>query len=204
MSVGAGLATISWMARLIGRLAVLSLLVLAGCARMNVAVEPANLVGARPVMQFKLDGRLSVKTETQNFSGSLAWHRSADEETLLLSGPLGQGAAEIRRQGGVLVLKGADGTIVTEDSDERLMERALGLRLPLDGLVWWLSALPRPQVGFSAAAGEDGHLASLDQDGWHIEYSRYQRRGDRWLPGRIFASRGELEFRLVVDAWEAL
>lgn len=187
-----------------GRLAIILLLALVGCARMPVAIAPEALLAMRPVMQFKLDGRLSVKTETQNFSGSLAWLRAGHEETLLLSGPLGQGAAEIRRQGGVVVLKGADGSVVTEESDALLMERALGLRLPLDGLVYWLSALPRPRVEFRAAAGEDGHLASLDQDGWHIEYSRYQRRGDRWLPGRIFASRGELEFRLVVDAWEAL
>ncbi|NTV96572.1 MAG: outer membrane lipoprotein LolB, partial [Thiobacillus sp.] len=86
----------------------------------------------------------------------------------------------------------------------KLDKQVLGLRLPLDGLVWWLSALPRPEVEFSAAAGEDGRMASLDQDGWHIEYSRYQQRGERWLPGRIFVSRGELEFRLVVDSWEAL
>ena len=188
-------------ARLLGR-GLFLLLALTGCASLNVAVAPDSLRGQSPVMQFKLDGRLSVKTDSQTFSGSISWQRAVAEETLLLSGPLGQGAAEIRRQGGVVVLKAADGSVVTEASDEQLMERALGLRLPLDGLVWWLSALPRPQTGFSAAAGEDGHLASLDQDGWHIEYSRYQQRGERWLPGRIFASRGDLEFRLVVDAWE--
>mgnify|MGYP001024944253 CR=1 FL=1 len=187
-----------------GRFGLLALLVLVGCAQLKVAVAPESLRDARPVMQFKLDGRLSVKTDGQTFSGSLAWRRNGGEETLLLSGPLGQGAAEISRQGDLLVLKAADGTVVTEASDERLMERALGLRLPLDGLVWWLSALPRPEVAFRATAGEDGHLASLDQDGWHIEYSRYQLRGERWLPGRVFARRGDLEFRLVVDAWEAL
>lgn len=192
------------LARLSGRLAFLLLLVLAGCAQLKTLVAPAALREARPIMQFKLDGRLSVKTEVQNFSGSLNWHRVATGETLLLSGPLGQGAAEIRRQDGLLVFTAADGSVVTEENDERLMERALGLKLPLDGLVYWLSALPRPRVDFRAAADEAGRIVSLDQDGWHIEYSRYQLRGDRWLPGRIFANRGELEFRLVVDAWETL
>ena len=192
------------LARLSGRLAFLLLLVLAGCAQLKTLVAPTALRDARPIMQFKLDGRLSVKTEAQNFSGSLNWHRVATGETLLLSGPLGQGAAEIRRQDGLLVFTAADGSVVTEENDERLMERALGLKLPLDGLVYWLSALPRPRVDFRAAADEAGRIVSLDQDGWHIEYSRYQLRGDRWLPGRIFANRGELEFRLVVDAWETL
>lgn len=186
------------------RLGLLFLLLITGCAQLNIAVPPEALRDVRPVARFKLDGRLSVKTESQAFSGTLAWHRAGVEESLLLSGPLGQGAVEIRRQDGLLVLKAADGSLVAEDSDERLMERAIGLRLPLDGLVYWLSALPRPRAEFRAAAGEDGHLASLDQDGWHIEYSRYQLRGERWLPGRIFASRGDLEFRLVVDGWETL
>jgi outer membrane lipoprotein LolB len=189
---------------IVRRAALLAVLALAGCAQLTVLVAPESLRAGQPVMHFKLDGRLSVKSENDRLSGGIAWQRTGDQETLLLSGPLGQGAAEIRRQGGLVTLKAADGTVFTETSDERLMERAIGLRLPLDGLVWWLSALPRPEVEFRAAAGEDGRLASLDQDGWHIEYSRYRQVGERWLPGRIFASRGELEFRLVVDAWEAL
>lgn len=188
----------------IGRLGLFILLLLTGCAQLLVAVAPESLRSQQPLAQFRLDGRLSVKADGQHISASLAWQRTGTGETLLLSGPLGQGAAEIRRQDGLLTLKAADGSMVTETSDERLMEQAIGLRLPLDGLVWWLSALPRPEAEFRAVAGEDGRLASLDQDGWHIEYSRYRQVGERWLPGRIFASRGELEFRLVVDAWEAL
>lgn len=191
-------------ARILGLVGLVFTLLAGGCATVDVAVAPDSLRTQVPVDRFKLDGRLSVKTDAQRFSGSISWQRGEGAETLLLSGPLGQGAAEIRRQGGLVVFKAADGTVVTESSDERLMEQALGLRLPLDGLVWWLSALPRPEVAFKASAGADGHVASLDQDGWHIEYSRYQQRAGRWLPGRIFASRGDIEFRLVVDAWETL
>lgn len=190
--------------RRLGLLGLFCLLLLGGCASLERVFAPVNLRGQEPVQHFKLDGRLSVKTDSQRMSGSIRWRRLAEEETLLLSGPLGQGAAEIRRWDGSVTLTSADGTVVTETSDERLMEQALGLRLPLDGLVWWLSALPRPEASYHASAGADGHVASLDQDGWHIEYSRYQERAGRWLPGRIFASRGEIEFRLVVDAWETL
>lgn len=186
------------------RLAVAGLLLVAGCAQVPVLVEPAALKGVEPVNRFRLDARLSVKSETQAFSGSLSWRRAGAEETLLLSGPLGQGAVEIQRQDGLVVLKAADGSTVTEADDERLMERALGLRLPLQGLVYWLSALPKPGLAFRAAADGDGRVIGLDQEGWHIEYSRYEMRNGRWLPGRIFARRGELEFRLVVDAWEPL
>lgn len=181
---------------------------LAGCAPMaslKTVDSRAALHAAQPDMQFRLDGRMSVRTPDQTFSGTVSWTRKTGEETLLLSGPLGQGAAEIRRQDGRVTLKTAEGGEVVEDSDERLMERVLGLRLPLVGLVYWLSGVPRPGMAFSAGTDTEGRVERLDQDGWHIEYSQFRRYDAHWRPGRIFAKRGDsLEFRFVVDSWVPL
>jgi outer membrane lipoprotein LolB len=187
---------------------VLMLAGLAGCTTAPV-LKPVdsspNLNVIQPARQFHLEGRISVKTASQTFSGTLSWTRAAGEDTLLLSGPLGQGAAEIHRQHGQVTLKTADGRQMTDDSDAQLMERVLGLRLPLDGLVYWLSGLPQPGVEFKAGMDQEGRFERLDQDGWHFEYSQFSRDGERWRPGRIFAHRGdELEFKFVVDAWETL
>ena len=160
--------------------------------------------GLDPIRHFQLEGRVSVKTEVQRVSGGLSWQRSAGEETLLLSTPLGQGAAEISRKGDVVALVGADGATVSATSDELLLEQLLGIRLPLEGLVYWLSGLPRPGVPFLASQGGAGKIEALEQDGWRIEYDRFMKVGQREVPGRIFARRGDdLEFRLVIDNWEA-
>jgi len=189
-----------------GLLLVLAL-TLAACAApggLKTVDSSQTLHGIVPATQFRLTGRISAKTPNQTFSGTLSWTRAAAEETLLLSGPLGQGAAEIQRQGDRVMLKTAAGDPVVEDSDERLLERIIGLRLPLDGLVWWLSGLPRPGVEFKAGMDREGRVERLDQDGWHIEYSQFRRYGETWRPGRIFANRGDdLEFRFAVDSWEA-
>lgn len=181
---------------------------LAGCAPMTelkTVDSRAALHVGQPDMQFRLEGRMSVRTPDQTFSGSVSWVRTNGEETLLLSGPLGQGAAEIRRQDGHVTLKTADGGEIIEDSDERLMERVLGLRLPLQGLVYWLSGQPRPGMAFKAGTDQEGRVESLDQDGWHIEYGQFRRYDAHWRPGRIFAKRGDsLQFRFVVDNWVPL
>lgn len=185
---------------------ILLALLLAGCATPGLRQidSPAQL---RPAVagfgDFQLEGRLSVRSPGQTFTGNLSWRRADTGDTLLLSGPLGQGAAEIQRRDGQVELKTADGERVVEDSDERLLSRVLGLSLPLDGLVDWLTGRPRPGVPFLAGQDGEGRLAWLEQEGWHIEYDRYARYGVRWLPGRIVARRGEdLDFRFVADRWE--
>jgi len=187
---------------------VLLLIGLAGCTPttgLKQVDSMAALHVSRPVMQFSLAGRMSVRTPDQSYSGTLSWTRQAGEDTLLLSGPLGQGAAEIHRHDGRVLLKSADGSEIAEESEEQLMQRLLGLRLPLDGMVYWFSGLPRPGIGFQAGVDPQGRVGSLDQDGWHIEYSKYRRYGESWRPGRIVAKQGAaLEFRFVLDQWEAL
>lgn len=185
----------------------LPLLLLAGCGSFSLfpdASEPRRvtaLVG-QPVEVFDLEGRLSVRSEDKTFSGGLAWHRAIASETLLLNSPLGQGVAEIRREGGGVMLTDSEGRQYRAESGEMLLHRVVGISLPVDGLVYWLSALPRPEGSHEALVDPEGKVLSLSQDGWRIDYDRYQSRAGRWLPGRIFARRGEsLEFRLVVDEW---
>lgn len=181
-------------------------LAVAGCA----AWHPASSVSQRsalplqqPVMHFKLDGRLSVKAEENNFSGGLLWDRKADAETLLLSTPLGQGVAEIRRSASGVVLTDADGNTHVAESGEALLKRVVGIRLPVEGLVYWLSALPRPESAFRAEQEPSGRVVVLEQDGWRIEYGRYRQVEGCWLPAKVFARREDgLEFRLVVDTWQ--
>lgn len=183
----------------------LIVLLLAGCATpaLREVDSSAALPVATPLADFHLEGRLSARSEDRSVSGSLTWERTHGVDTLLLSGPLGQGAAEIRREAGRAELRTADGGRIVESSDGRLMSRVLGFNLPLEGLLYWLSGLPQPGVAFRGGLDQQGHLAWLDQEGWHLEYQRYARHGARWLPGRIVARRdGEVDFRFVADRWE--
>jgi outer membrane lipoprotein LolB len=158
-----------------------------------------------PVEAFRLEGRLSVRAGEQSFSASLIWLRRPGEEILLLSTPLGQGMAEIRREADGMRLTDAEGKTHVAESGEALLARVVGIQLPVAGLASWLSARPHPDAPFTASLDAEGRMLTMEQEGWRIEYGRYRLEGGRWLPGKIFARREEgLEFRLVVDAWEPL
>lgn len=188
-----------------GGLAALALL-LGGCAQLpGFAPDqpPAKLSLTAPPKAFRLEGRVSVKAGAESFSGGLAWHREADTEALLLSTPLGQGVAELRGDPDGVTLTDAKGKVFRAPDADALVRQALGLELPLRGLAWWVVGHPRPGAPFRAEADAAGRLGTLDQDAWHIDFSRYTAQGETMLPGKLMARRGDdLEVRLVVDHWE--
>lgn len=179
---------------------------LAGCAHWpGFSAEAPAVVLTLPALPvaFRLDGRVSVKAGEESFSGGLAWRRDAAIEELLLRTPLGQGVAELRGGPAGMELKNAEGRLSYAADADALVRQALGLELPLRGLAWWVVGLPRPESAYRAVPDADGHLGELVQDGWLINFSRYETFNGRPLPGKLVARRGDdLEVRLVIDTWD--
>jgi outer membrane lipoprotein LolB len=176
----------------------------AACANLPGFAPPAkSVVLPPPLASFSLEGRVSVKANEESFSGGMAWRYATSRQTLLLSTPLGQGVAELQGDARGVELKDSEGRVHRAADAETLVHQALGVTLPLKGLVAWVAGSARPDAPYLAVADGDGHLGVLQQDGWRIEFSRYAERGGRYLPGKLIARRGdELEIRLVVDRWE--
>ena len=192
--------------RLLGGLLAATFLILGGCAQLpgfRSAVPPRKLVLSKPPASFRLEGRVSVKSGEDSFSGGMRWHHSAKEDDLLLRTPLGQGVAELHRTEAGVSLKDSDGHVYHADDADELVRKAVGMTLPLKGLAWWVVGNPRPNSRYLAEPDADGHLGVLNQDDWRIEFSRYAPQGGSFLPGKLIARRGDdLEIRLVVDTWE--
>jgi len=177
---------------------------LGGCAGLpGFGPGPAHLELPTPPAAFHLEGRVSVKTEAESFSGGLVWRRDARLQELLLRTPLGQGVAELRGDQLGMSLIDAKGRAYHAADPDALARQALGVDLPLRGLQWWVLGQPRPGEAFHAQADSEGRLSALTQDGWHIDYSRHIQVDGYSLPGRLMARRGDnLEVRLVIDLWE--
>lgn len=180
----------------------LGAVLLAACAPLRQPVEPPATL-PQPLERFRLEGRISVKSGEQAFSGGIRWQHDGLRDEILLTAPMGQGVAELRREPKRVRLITAEGREYEAVSAEKLLEGVLGIRLPVEGMLHWVTGLPRPQAEHALTWDHEGRVARLEQDGWRIEYARHQSQAGRWLPGRIFARRDEdLEFRLVVDTWQ--
>lgn len=184
------------------------LLLLSACGQLPGFQSGHRLALGKAPESFSLEGRVSVKSGEENFSGGMSWKHRPGQERLLLRTPLGQGVAELDATPLKASLTDAKGRLYQADDAEHLVRKVVGMTLPIKGLAWWVVGHPRPGAPYTAEADADGHLALLRQDDWRIEFSRYaphvvDGRPVANLPGKLVAQRGDdLEVRLVVDTWD--
>lgn len=179
-----------------GRLSVRSSL----CGALAVLLLPActslSLPSAKSQL-FAVQGRFSVQYGEESSSGLLNWQATPDSDEILLSSPLGQGLASITRDSGGVALMRPGQKTITAESAEQLTEAALGFRLPLEGLRFWMQGKPDPARESRIKNSETGEPEQISQDGWTIDYLQYRES----RPRKINVKREDLQIRLVVDEW---
>jgi len=70
--------------------------------------------------------------------------------------------------------------------------------LPLDGLHHWVLGLPAKHSAAQIEHNGEGRISLMKQDGWEIQYVRYEDR----LPSRLKLSRENLQVQLLIDEWD--
>lgn len=176
----------------------LLILLLAGCATAPVAVQRS----VKADTPFVFNGRVAIKQGEQRDSAGVRWVHQAEEDEILLLAPLGKTVARIHRDAEEATLD-ASGKHYSSHDMESLMQRALGWKLPLSGLRYWVSALPAPEGEFQIEHDASGQVSLLRQQGWEIRYSRYATNTPDALPLRLNLKREGMEVLLLIDEWEA-
>ena len=178
-----------------------TVLILAGCATTLLTPQPVARPAQTEHVSFALNGRIAVNHDGKRSSSSVRWtHHPADDEILLFA-PLGQTMARIHRDEQGVVLDTSDKHYTAEDTEE-LTQRVLGWHLPLDGLQYWVLALPAPDSEASIERDANGQVSVMHQDGWEIRYTRYAAQAPDSLPLRMSLQRGGMELQLLIDEWE--
>jgi outer membrane lipoprotein LolB len=69
-------------------------------------------------------------------------------------------------------------------------------------LVWWVRGLPAPESKSTLNIDSNGRLATLQQDGWSLEYLSYTEQNGYSLPERIKLHGQDLDVTLVIKDWQ--
>ena len=190
-----------------GRYFLLLIAVLSGACTM---APPQPLAGTpwnarqqalSALQNWSLTGRIGITTASEGWHGSLRWVQERQTYLIDIVGPLGQGRINIRGDADSVTVRTADGRELSASDAEQLVLDATGLRIPIDGLVYWVRGLPDPRSASVLLGDEQGRLTRLEQDGWVIDFTSYQDVAALALPERISARQDDLQVKLVIRQW---
>ncbi|TDV55492.1 outer membrane lipoprotein LolB [Pseudomonas graminis] len=151
---------------------------------------------------WQINGKVGIRAPKDSGSGTLFWLQRQDYYDIRLSGPLGRGAARLTGRPGAVSLEVANQGRYDAPDPETLLKDQLGWRLPVSHLVWWVRGLPAPDSKSNLTLDGDSRLASLEQDGWQIEYLSYTQQNGFWLPERMKLHGQDLDVTLVIKDWQ--
>ena len=175
---------------------------LSACASLSApstSVRPTDVATDEP---FLIDGRLSARRGTDAVTANFTWRHHSPIDELSVTTPLGQEVAELRgnSQAKRVEVRTADGRTDEAPDWPTLTERALGFRLPIDGLAAWVRGTSPASVPATFEYDAAGRARVLRQQGWEIVYGYPDERSRR--PSRLRLTYPELEVRLVIDRWQ--
>lgn len=171
----------------------LAALALSACAELQRVVPQEDV-------EFELAGRIAVRYREEAASGNVAWRHARDSDELLITSPVGSIVARLVREGTEFVLTTSDQQQFRARDPETLTEQALGFRLPLAGLADWVRGQPVGGMPAAAVRDAEGRLATLEQNGWRIEYQAF---GPDSLPVRLKLTYPGIDLRLAIHEWKA-
>ena len=193
--------------RLLG-IALAAGLLIAGCAAPRVKPD-ADLLARQSAREqalaaqpnWQLSGRLGVSSGKDSGSGSLQWRQQGDAFHFSVHAPVTGKTWVLSGDPQHAVLEGLRDRAVEGDDAATLLERELGWHVPVADLTAWVRAA-RAKGEARVEFRSDGLPASIEQDGWKIEYPDYDSTHQPPLPRKVFASSGEYRVRLAISQWQ--
>lgn len=166
-------------------------------------VSPKELKQVSELKQWTLIGKVGIRTSDEASSAIINWSQQQNHFDIFLSGPLGQGSTRIQgRDGNVSMYRNGEDPLWAE-SPEELLYKSLGWQLPISELKYWIRGIAAPGSPVTHQLWHDnGTTQALQQQGWHIEYSRYQRQQQLPLPSRLIITRDSIKLTFIIKKWQ--
>jgi outer membrane lipoprotein LolB len=167
----------------------------------SLALYQAHMQDIASINQFTIKGRIGVQAEGKGFSGGLTWLHDKMNDDIALYSPLGGQVASIKKTAENVTLEDAKGNSITAADAETLTQSTLGWQLPLAGLADWSLGRPSSSQITASTWNEQGHLSTLKQDGWDIQYQNYAEQNGHFLPSKIVLRNDKVNLKLLVENW---
>jgi outer membrane lipoprotein LolB len=198
--------------RALGVAAILGAVGLAACAPVQVrapgttkqlAAQAAreHTLGAQ--RSWNLEGRFAASDGQHGGSGSLSWQQNGQHYEFTLRAPITGKSVQLNGGPDGAVLTGMGKQALAGRSAGDVLNAEFGWDVPVADLAWWVRGLRAPGRPAILTFGADGLPATLDQDGWHVDYRDWYAERNPPLPRKVYASRDPYTVRVMIETWNA-
>jgi outer membrane lipoprotein LolB len=190
--------------------AVMGTVCLAACAPMAVrkpgttrqlAAQAAReqMLAAEPV--WGLEGRFAASDGQHGGSGSLSWQQNGQQYQFTLRAPITGKSVQLNGGPNGAVLTGIGKQAIAGHDAGEVLNEEFGWDVPVEDLAWWIRGLKAPGRPAVLTFGANGLPATLDQDGWHVDYRDWYAERNPPLPRKVYASRDPYTVRVMIEQW---
>jgi outer membrane lipoprotein LolB len=188
-------------------------LILAACAPVPVrkpgtatqlAAQAAReqMLGAQ--RDWSLDGRFAASDGQHGGSGGIAWQQNGQQYEFTLRAPVTGKTVQLSGGPNGAVLTGAGRQPLAGRDAGEVLNAEFGWDVPVADLAWWVRGLRAPGRPAILTFGANGLPATLDQDGWHVDYRDWYAERSPPLPRKVYASRDPYTVRVMVEQWNGI
>lgn len=190
-----------------------ALFLLSGCSTktsmLDASVEQTkNTINSDKVKKastlnnWVLSGAMVARNQTKTLSASVNWQQNGlNQYKIRLFGPLGGGAVMIEKQGTQVSYK--DGPNITSATNaDQLLQQKTGIKLPVNHLYYWIRGVSAPNSPIqNIEHDKQENITLLKQDGYVIEYLKYMKVGEMYLPNQIRLNGHGVSVKFIIKNW---
>jgi outer membrane lipoprotein LolB len=188
-------------------------LILAACAPVPVrkpgtaqqlAAQTAREQTLGVQQDWSLEGRFAASDGHHGGSGGIAWQQDGPQYQFTLRAPVTGKTVQLRGDPNGAVLTGAGRQPLTGRDAGEVLNAEFGWDVPVADLAWWVRGLRAPGRPAILTFGANGLPATLDQDGWHVDYRDWYAERNPPLPRKVYASREPYTVRVFIEQWSVV
>lgn len=188
-------------------------LILAGCANIgerNPSAEKNinnhqrhNTLKALKV--WETQGKIAFLQKDKRESASFNWQvdETSNSQKLNLTTYLGINVLSLQQSNTESVIE-VDGKTYHSDNLDDLIWQLTGFTLPTKALHAWikgLTYLPSDNIIYDTNNLPTTLISDYNNRHWQINYQKYQRVEDSWLPQKLTINQGNLTIKLAITRW---
>ena len=129
---------------------------------------------------------MGVKNEKDSGTATLLWEQSFADYELRVIAPLGQGTYILKGTRDGVVMQDPNNKITMAKTAEQLLYQALGWKIHINGLKYWIRGVPEPYMTYSELLLDDkGRLTNMKQSGFDVSVLRYTEQNGISLPEKL-------------------